>query len=67
MSNKMKKKIIFFEIILLIASVFIFRGLWMLLDKILFMNEPLFLLLSFVIGTVVAIISFNYITNKQRK
>lgn len=49
------------ELVLVIAGVFVFRGLWTLLDTFEFMNEPLALWLSLVLGTVASIWALRYL------
>ncbi len=61
------KKIIFTEIILLLSSVFVFRSLWTLLDKIPLMNTNLFLIFSFIIAIIITILSYHYIINNSKK
>ncbi len=61
----MKRKIIFAEIILLLASVFIFRSLWILLDKIPFMHNNLILVFSFIFAIIIIIVSFHYIIKNK--
>ena len=63
----MKGKLIFTEIVLLLASVLVFRGAWLLMDTQDIMEEPLMLGLSLVIGTVVAIFCFDYIIRHRKK
>ena len=48
------KKIIFWEIIFVLASVPIFRALWMLLDSVNWLNEPAGIFVSFASGVAVA-------------
>jgi uncharacterized membrane protein len=62
-----KKITIFLEIILIFASVFIFRGLWTLLDKIPLMNNLWILLLSLVFGVIITIFVFNQLLEKHKK
>ena len=49
------------EIILIIASVLIFRSLWMLLDMIAFMHDNLTLWVSLIVGVAVSIPALRYI------
>ena len=53
------------EIILIIASVFIFRSGWHLLDKWSFFNETPVLIATLVFGFLVAIPTWRYIFNQQ--
>jgi len=58
-------EIVFWEAILILASVFMFRGAWMLLDRILG-TGILWLWTELIIGIVVAAISL-YALNKRVK
>jgi len=58
-------EIVFWEVILILASVFMFRGAWMLLDRILG-TGILWLWTELIIGIVVAAISL-YALNKRVK
>ena len=49
------KKIIFWELILIIASVPIFRAIWILLDSADWLNEPVGIFVSFIVGAIVAV------------
>lgn len=49
------------EITIIVASVFVFRGIWLLLDIIPFMSEPLFLALFVLIGIGVIIPAVKYL------
>jgi hypothetical protein len=49
------------ELVLVIAGVFVFRGLWTLLDSFEFMNEPAALWLSLVLGTVATIWALRHL------
>ncbi len=59
------KKLLASEIILIIASVFIFRSLWHLLDTIPFFNKVPVLIFTFVIGFLIAIPVWRYVLNKH--
>ena len=50
--------LIAWEIVLLVASVFVFRGSWTLLDKIEWMSSTSALIRSLVIGVVFTVIGF---------
>ncbi len=64
----MKKKLFyvaFWEIVLIIGSVPLFRSLWMLFDRIDFMNRDTGILLSFtgsIIICIVALLALNRVT-----
>ncbi len=61
------KKLIVSEVALVIAGVFVFRGLWMLLDKIAFMHEPPALWLSLIFGSLVTVWSVRCISQHNDK
>ena len=58
MKIKNNPRLIAWEIVLLVASVFVFRGLWTLLDKIEWMSSTSALIRSLVIGVVLTVIAF---------
>ncbi len=64
----MKKRIpiLLAELALVVASVFLFRGLWTLLDKAPVMNEPLALWLSLVGGCVVTVWMLNVLLTRKK-
>lgn len=61
MKVKKNQKLILAEIALIVASVFIFRGLWLFLDSVKFMNNTQALLISIVVGIIVSIPALRYI------
>ena len=58
MKIKNNPRLIAWEIVLLVASVFVFRGLWTLLDKVEWMSNTSALIRSLVIGIVLSVIAF---------
>ncbi|MBA4251665.1 MAG: hypothetical protein C0425_08740 [Chlorobiaceae bacterium] len=50
-------KIIYYEFLLVIASVLIFRSLWMILDRISWMNHDFGILGSLIVGIIILTIS----------
>jgi hypothetical protein len=58
MKIKNNPRLIAWEIVLLLASVFVFRGLWTLLDKIEWMTSTTALIRSLVVGVVLTVIAF---------
>lgn len=60
------KKLILFEIALIIASVFIFRSLWILLDRISWMNKDLVLWIFLLLGMIISFLTLSYMA-KQKK
>lgn len=57
-------KPIFYELLLIFASVLIFRSSWMLLDRIMFMNLEYGIWASLILGVLVAFLSF-WMLNKH--
>ena len=55
------------ELILLLASVFVFRGLWMLLDALAFMHTPQALWLSLLSGTAATVWALHCLMDQERK
>ncbi|MBP9715193.1 MAG: hypothetical protein KBD52_01765 [Candidatus Pacebacteria bacterium] len=55
------RKLLISEIVLLIASVFVFRSLWLLLDTFSFMHKPGILLVSLILGILFTIPAYRYI------
>jgi len=63
------KSILFYELILILSSVFIFRGLWVLLDRIPFMHHDGAQYLSVVIGitlTIISLIKLNKLLDHKK-
>jgi hypothetical protein len=58
MKIKNNPRLIAWEIVLLVASVFVFRGLWTLLDKMEWMSSTSALVRSLLIGIVLTVIAF---------
>lgn len=63
----MNKKLVVSEIILLLASVFVFRSMWLLIDNHPIMHGTSALLISLVIGLAVAVFCINYIILQRKK
>jgi hypothetical protein len=62
-------KIIFYELLLVIASVLIFRSLWIFFDRISWMNHDYGIAGSLIAGILVTLISImrlNKIMDKKR-
>ncbi len=64
--NRINKRLLFAELCLLIASVLIFRSLWLLLDHIPFLSDPIALVFMFGFGLTVTIPAMRYIIKKGR-
>ena len=62
-----KRKHIFWELTLLIGSVFVFRSLWILMDKIDFFNTNVNLWVFLVIGILLTSVAFYRIVHADRK
>ncbi|MDD3923239.1 MAG: hypothetical protein PHY39_06915 [Endomicrobiaceae bacterium] len=62
----MKRKIAT-EIILILASVLIFRSTWTLLDMNPIMNEQSSLIISLIFGVIVTIWALYYLFEKEKK
>ncbi len=60
-----KRKHIFWELTLLVGSVFVFRCLWILMDKIPFFNTTKNLLLFLVIGMIMVAWGFYKIIHSD--
>lgn len=55
------------ELALVIAGVFVFRGLWMLLDLVDFMHTPLALWLSLLLGMAVTVWALRCLMKQEAK
>ncbi len=62
-----KRKHIFWEILLLIASVFVFRGLWLILDRTLWFNTIELLWISVIGGSIVFGIALWKIVHSDKR
>lgn len=63
-------KIAGYEFLLVLASVFIFRSLWMILDRISWMHQDLGILGSLIVGIIVTSISLlrlNKLLDEKRE
>lgn len=65
MHKKIHARLLTAEVVLIIASVFIFRSFWHLLDKNPFFNEVPILILGILIGFLFAIPAWRYIINQE--
>lgn len=61
---KTNTKLLIAEVVLIIASVLIFRSLWLLFDMASIMHKESILILSFVLGIAVAIPALRYLIRK---
>ena len=62
-----RQKRIIFEIILLIASVMVFRALWLLLDLVEALNSPVALVLTLIAGLAATIMVLFYYHKEKNK
>lgn len=62
-----KKMVVISELALVIAGVFVFRGLWMLLDSIAFMNTAPALWVSLVLGTLITVWALRCLIKQEHK
>ena len=62
-----KRKHIFWEALLLIASVFVFRGGWILMDRTLWFNTIELLWASVIIGLIVFGVALHKIVHADRR
>lgn len=49
------------ELVLVVAGVFVFRGMWTLLDTFEWMHDPLVLWLSMILGLVATVWAVGYL------
>jgi hypothetical protein len=61
------KKLVFSEMALIIASVLIFRSLWVLLDKLSFTHETPVLWLSLFLGGIITVLTLSWIAKQGKK
>jgi hypothetical protein len=60
-----KKMVLLSELALVIAGVFVFRGLWMLLDLVDFMHTPPALWLSLLLGTTITVWALRCLVKQE--
>lgn len=56
-----ERKHLFFEILLILGAVLIFRSMWTLMDAVEFLTTPLSLGVMFVIGVFITLLAFKYL------
>jgi len=61
------KKLLLSELVLLIASVFVFRSVWLLIDTIPAMHQSPALWASLIISIIVIIPALRYVTRYGRQ
>ena len=57
---------IFWEIVLILGSIPLFRSVWELCDRIDFLNQHLGLLLSFAVGFALCVVALLALNNKDQ-
>ena len=62
-----RRQVLMSELALVIAGVFVFRGLWMLLDLLAFMHTPAALGLSLLAGSVATVWALKCIMMQEGK
>ena len=62
-----KKLALFGELVLVLAGVFVFRGLWMLLDSLPIMHKPRALWLSLIFGSAATVWAIHCIAKHEGK
>jgi hypothetical protein len=62
-----KKTLLFSEMALIVASVLIFRSLWLLLDKISIMNETRILWLTLFLGGIITFLALSWIAKQGKE
>ncbi len=67
MNKKLVKLVLIAELALVLASVFVFRGVWMLLDAVEFMHAPLALWLSLILGSAVIVWALRCLMKQEDK
>ncbi|KKU15445.1 MAG: hypothetical protein UX23_C0001G0044 [Parcubacteria group bacterium GW2011_GWB1_45_9] len=63
---KTNRRLVLAEVVLLLASVFIFRSVWLLLDTLSVMHDAQMLWFSLTIGVAITIPSLRYIIRHSK-
>jgi hypothetical protein len=61
------KMLVLLEMVLIIASVLVFRSLWLLLDKIPVMNETRMLWLNLFLGGIITLLALRWIAKQGKE
>jgi len=64
---KNKSYLVFWEIVLIFASILMFRSAWMLLDGIALMGRPAGLGVSLVVGVIVGVVALLAVNRASSK
>ena len=59
------QKHIFYELLLIIGSVFVFRGLWTLMDRVSILNDSLAHAGFLILGLVLTVYGITQLTHKK--
>jgi len=60
-----KSKHVFYELILIVSGVFIFRGLWTLMDRVEFLNSSSMHAILLLLGITATIYAVDKLTHKN--
>ena len=66
-ASMQNKTLVFSEVALIVASVLIFRSLWLLLDKISIMNETQMLWLTLFLGGIITFLALTWIAKQGKE
>lgn len=58
---------VFWEIVLILGSIPLFRGVWMLCDRTEFLNQHLGLLLSLAVGFAICVVALLALNRKGKE
>jgi hypothetical protein len=58
-----KAQVVFWEMVLIVATIPVFRSVWMLLDDIPLMNSPAGLYGSLAIGVILSLVALRIVNN----
>jgi hypothetical protein len=64
---KNKSHLVFWELVLILASVLIFRGLWLLLDQVEWLNHRVGLWASLAVGVIVCVAALVAVNRDSKK
>ena len=60
-------EVVFWETVLILASVLMFRGAWMILDFIIGKDDMRLWIIELVLGTAVAVIAIHVINKRSKQ
>jgi len=64
---KSKSSLVCWEMVLILASVLVFRGTWLLLDRVEWMSRPVGLWTSIAVGVIVAAVALAAVNRSSSK